>query len=80
MNHDADSPRDMGAQPLAGLLAAHQLNATDVVRHSAEQITHKMIARAVKGRRLNPHVQQKILRALNRAAGTDYTVNDLFTY
>jgi hypothetical protein len=75
-----DIERDLGEQPIARILAERGLKPHDLVAASAEQITHKMVARARKGRRLTPRVQVKILNALNRAAGTTYNLRDLFTY
>lgn len=72
--------RNLGEQPIARLLAEHGLKAHDLVAASTEQITHKMVARACKGRRLTPHVQVKVLNALNRAAARQYTLTDLFNY
>ena len=39
-----------------------------------------MVSRACKGRWLTPNVRGKLLRALNKAAGKTYTLEDLFTY
>ncbi len=75
-----DIERNLGAQPLARLLAEHALKANDLVAHSTEQLTHKMVARACKGRRLTPNVQAKVLRALNAASGRQYRMAELFTY
>lgn len=72
--------RDLGPQPIAGLMEKHGLKAHDVVAVSTEQITHKMVSRACKGRRLSRNVQLKILRALNTAAEQAYGLGDLFTY
>lgn len=72
--------RDLGEQPLAALLAARNLKAHDLVAASTEQITHKMVARATKGRRLTPNVQGKIHRALQNATGETFALRDLFTY
>jgi len=72
--------RNLGEQPIAGLLAQHGLDAHAVVAASTEQITHKMVSKACKGRWLTPNVRQKIRTALNRAAGTDYSLADLFNY
>lgn len=77
---DADIERDLGEQPLAKIMALHGLKAHDLVASSTEQITHKMVSRAVKGRRLTPSVQSKILNALKNASKKDYTLKDLFTY
>ena len=51
-----------------------------LVANSAEHITHKMVSRACKGRRLTPNVQSKMLNALAKATGKAYTLADLFTY
>ena len=71
---------DLGGQPIAVIMALHGLKAHDIVAASTEQITHKMISRAVKGRRLTPNVQRKILDALNIAAEKKYSLKDLFRY
>ena len=74
------SELNLGEQPLARLMADLSLKNSDLVDASGEFITHKMVVRACKGRRLNPHIQGKILRALNRASGRDFTLPDLFHY
>lgn len=71
---------DLGLQPIAGLMAKHGLKPNDLVRHSTEQLTHKMVSRAVKGRRLTPGIRHKIINALNKAAGKEYELKDLFNY
>lgn len=76
----SDIERDLGEQPVTRLMAEHDLKAHDLVAASTEQITHKMVARACKGRRLTPHVQAKILNALNRACGQPYALDNLFNY
>jgi len=75
-----NSQNDLGLQPIAGLMAEHNLKPNDLVSNSTEQITHKMVGRAVKGRRLTPGIQRKILNALNKAAGKEYGLRDLFNY
>jgi len=72
--------RQLGPQPLAAIMTRLNLKPHDLVAASAEQITHKMIARACKGRRLTPNVQQKVLRALNAATEKTFTLPDLFNY
>jgi hypothetical protein len=72
--------RDLGEQPLAVLLTSLGLKSHDLVAASTEQITHKMVVRACKGRRLTPNVQRKILNALNRATDETRTLSDLFNY
>ena len=75
-----DMERDLGVQPLEGVLAEHGLSHHDVVAASTEQITHKMVNRACKGRRLGRRVQLKIRDAVNAATEGTYTLKDLFTY
>jgi len=75
-----DTPRDHGPQPLAALLARHELSPNDLVRASSEQLTHKMVARATKGRQLTGNTMGKVLRALNTAAQSTYDLPDLFNY
>ena len=76
----SDIKRDLGGQPIAKIMALYGLKANDLVAHSTEQITHKMISRAVGGRRLTPNVQSKILNALNKATGKQHHLKDLFNY
>jgi hypothetical protein len=76
----ADLERDLGEQPLARLLMELELKPHDLVAASTEQITHKMVQRGCKGRRLTRNVQGKLLCALNTATGNVYSLADLFTY
>ncbi len=72
--------RDLGEQPLAQLLADHSLKPHDLVATNPTHLTHKLITRATKGRRLTPHSQKLVLTALNQATGKTFTKADLFTY
>jgi hypothetical protein len=72
--------RDLGVQPLSRVMAQHGLKSQDLVNASTQQISFKMVARAVKGRRLTPHIQIKILNALNKAAKKNYSLKDIFNY
>ena len=76
----SDLERNLGKQPIAAVLANLELKPTDLVNASTEQITHKMIARACKGRRLTANVQGKLLRALERATRRAFKLDDLFNY
>ena len=71
---------NLGPQSISGLMAEHGLKSNDLVRNSTEQLTHKMVSRAVKGRRLTPNIQHKIINALNKATGKVYELKDLFNY
>jgi hypothetical protein len=72
--------RNLGAQPIAQRLVELGLRPHDLVAASTEQLTHKMVTRACKGRWLTRHTQCKVRDALNRAVGANYTLGDLFTY
>ncbi|MFO7534579.1 MAG: hypothetical protein R6X19_02670 [Kiritimatiellia bacterium] len=78
MNNEIE--RNLGEQPLARIMTELGLKAGDLVAHSADQLTYKMVSRACKGRRLTPNVQAKIRDALNKAAGREFPMTDLFTY
>ncbi|MEX2605989.1 MAG: hypothetical protein WD708_01485 [Kiritimatiellia bacterium] len=75
-----DLERNLGPQPIAALLESHQITAHDLVAVSNQHLTHKMVSRACKGRRLTPNVKLKIRDALNARCEQAYTVKDLFTY
>ncbi len=79
-NMETDIERNLGEQPIAELMRNHALRAQDLVASSTEQITHKMVARACKGRRLTPNVKFKIRNAMNSAANKTYPMETLFTY
>ena len=72
--------RNLGEQPIAQILRDLGLKPHDLVAASTEQITHKMVSRACKGRRLTPNVQAKIRNALAKSAGREYSTEELFTY
>jgi len=76
----SDIQRNLGEQPIAGILSELNLKSHDLVAASTEQITHKMVSRACKGRRLTPNTQSKVRNALNKAANGNYALSDLFKY
>lgn len=83
MDEPAEMPgmeRNLGEQPIAALMDRLGLTARTLVTASTEQLTHKMVARARKGRRLTRNVQGKVLRALNAASDGGYSLPDLFNY
>lgn len=75
-----ESEHDMGPQPIAEILEKKNLKGHDLVAASTQQLTHKMVSRACKGRRLSHRVQVKVQTALNAATGENYKLRDLFTY
>ena len=83
--------RDKGLQPLDELMANWGLVNHDLVEASIEQLTHKQVAKARKGRVLTLKMMLKVARALNVAIGerltdgqkedfTEYQHRDLFNY
>ncbi len=76
----SDINRNLGQQPIAEIFCQNDLTAHDIVSNSREQITHKMVSRAIKGRMLTPNVQRKILNALNITLKRSYELDDLFNY
>jgi hypothetical protein len=61
-------------------MAKLNLKPHDLVAASTQQLTHKMVSRAAKGRRLTINAQTKVLNALNAATGKNYSLRDLFNY
>jgi hypothetical protein len=78
MNPDLE--RNLGEQPIARLLREHHLKPHDLVVLSPVEMTHKMVSRACRGRRLTLNAQSKVLAALNRATERNYSLRDLFNY
>ena len=79
--------RNMGLQPLDGIMNEHELGNHALVAASTEPMTHKAVQRARKGRRLTKHMKQRMVDALNRAVKLQgkeieqaWGVKDLFTY
>jgi hypothetical protein len=75
-----ENERNLGPQPIADLMHQLQLKAHDLVEASSEQLTHKMVARAVKGRRLTNNTKGIVQRAMNQATGNIYKLVQLFNY
>tara|TARA_B110000495_G_C22668723_1_gene395356 strand:+ start:186 stop:422 length:237 start_codon:yes stop_codon:yes gene_type:complete len=72
--------RDMGEQPVAAILAEHGLKANDLVKASATPMTHKMVKRACKGRKLTGNTMRIVRDALNLCLSAKYGLPDLFNY
>ena len=75
-----EEQHNLGPQPIIELLDKHKMTHHDLVAVSTDQITHKVVTRACKGRKLSRRVQLKIRDALNTATEQSYTLGDLFTY
>lgn len=86
-----DASRDHGTQPIDDLMTRWSITNHQLVEISPEQLNHKQVQKARKGRQLTLHLMQKVTRALNDAAlGTlskeqqpgfvPYTHKQLFNY
>ena len=62
-----ETTRDRGDQPVGELMEAWSLGPHDLVDASPEQLTHKQVQRARKGRMLTLAMMQKVTRSLNIA-------------
>ncbi len=82
---------DLGDQPLDKMMVSWGLENHDLVEVSTEQLTHKQVQRARKGRRLTLKMMQKVTRAFNVAIWYqlsdeqketyyEYMHRDLFNY
>jgi len=75
------SSRNKGAQPLDNILNKLGLKNENLVKVCTQQLTFKMVTRARKGRQISPHVQSKILTALNTCQSQkEYRLGDIFNY
>lgn len=62
-----DLSRNHGDQPLDTLMTQWAITNHDLVRSSEEQLNHKQVQKARKGRQLTLHMRMKITRTLNDA-------------
>lgn len=81
----AGERRDFGSQPLDRVLEEAGIANSDLVGASTEQLTHKQVQKARKGRRVTPNIQGKIRRALEavleeRGEARPVDLADLFDY
>lgn len=72
--------RDMGPQPLAHLMNELSMKPSHLVEASPDQITHKLVSRAIRGRWLTPHSRRLVLRAWRAATGRETGLSELFNY
>lgn len=75
------SEMELGAQPLDEIMTRLGITNDELTSASTEQLSHKMVNKGRKGRRLTLNIQTKILRAINTAKpGNNFTLKDLFNY
>jgi hypothetical protein len=80
MDQNEPIERNLGEQPIARVMADAGIKPHDLVAASTVPMTHKMVARACKGRRLTLNTQTIVLKALQAATGKSFTLDELFTY
>ena len=80
MTDSTDSTLEYGEQPIAQLMRKANIKAHDLVNASKVPMTHKMVARACKGRKLTANTKNIVLHALQLVTGKTYSFTDLFTY
>ena len=75
-----DSTLEYGEQPIAQIMRDAGIKANDLVNASKVPMTHKMVARACKGRKLTANTKNIVLHALQLVTGKTYSFTDLFNY
>ena len=76
-----ETNNNLGIQPIDALMVKLGLTNTDLVSASTQQLTHKMVARGRRGRRLTLNAQTKILIALKSLRPElNLTLKDVFNY
>lgn len=72
--------RNLGTQPIAAVLEAEGLRGHDLVELVEVGLTHKMVSRACKGRRLTKNSKSKVKMALEKKTGKSFEFSELFNY
>jgi hypothetical protein len=77
--------RNLGTQPIDAIIEKHALKNHDVVQMNRGGLTHKIVQKARKGRRLKPNMKVRVTEALNavlkqRGIDEKYGVGQLFNY
>ncbi len=77
--------RDLGLQPIDQLMKQWGVENHELVEVSTEQLTHKQVQKARKGRRVTINIQRKIFNAIRKVAedkelDPNLTIADLFNY
>lgn len=73
--------KDFGDQPLDGVMTRLGFSNSGLVKLSTEQLTHKMVQKGRKGKRLTRNAKLKILHALQAANPEEkFTLKRLFNY
>jgi len=71
---------ELGLQPLDRIMEEQGLKNHDLVAASTDGLTHKQVNKGRKGRWLTRNIQDKIVAALSKSTGKEFSAGDLFTY
>ena len=81
MTAEKIAAKDYGAQPLDALMTRLGITNHAMVAASTEQLSHKVVQKARKGRRLTAKAKTKVLNALHSAfPEKKFAHRDLFNY
>lgn len=82
MSTTDDLPMELGVQPLDGIIRALGVDNHALVEASSAPLTHKMVMKGRRGRRLTRKIQERIVAALNQLGTREeaYRLDELFTY
>ncbi len=77
--------RNLGTQPIDAVMEKHALKNHDVVQMNRGGLTHKIVQKARKGRRIKPNMKVRVTEALNvvlkqKGIEEKYGVGQLFNY
>ncbi len=78
---EIEKEMELGVQPLDKIMTDLKLSNHDLVEASTEQLSHKVVQKGRKGRRLTRNAQSKILNALIKLKPeAKFSLNMLFKY
>lgn len=81
LSKDLKGTVPLGVQPLDALMTKHEITNHALVAASKEQLSHKVVQKGRKGRRLTSKAKAKILNALHVALPEQkFAYRDLFNY
>jgi hypothetical protein len=81
MTDKGTKTNDLGVQPLNALMIQYGLTNHALVAASTEQLSHKVVQKARKGRRLTPKMKTKVLNTLHLALPEkQFAHRNLFNY
>lgn len=77
--------RNLGTQPIDAVMEEHGLKNHDVMQMNRGGLTHKIVQKARKGRRIKPNMKVRVTEALNavlkqKGIEEKYGVGQLFNY